>query len=279
MKFLFIAFYRAVTVLAGVALIALGSGCSKSPPEKEEVVWVNKSENLPQHTHHLKFDSRHLGHPVGVSVKLPKRYQQETRRYPVIYFLHGMGGNEVSDVAGFLEFLQPIIEQHNLPEPIVVFPNGGLSQYQGKVEPMIIEELIPYIDAHYRTIDRPQARILSGFSMGGAGAIRLPIRHPTLFGGAASWAGGMWHKDFKLLQDAATNAELLKANGFFALMINGEHDKPETFAALEKVFAEADVDHQRIVLPGLDHNFGLYLQQTGDRYGQFLHQLWSGQNF
>lgn len=272
-------FYRLMTTLVGVLLLIAGTGCKKSPPTAEPVVWVNKPEKLPPHTVHMALDSRHLGHPVGITIKLPPRYKQETRRYPVIYFLHGMGGNESSDVAGFAGYVDAIVAKHDLPQPVIVFPNGGLSQYQGKVEPMIIEELIPYIDQHYRTIARPQARLLSGFSMGGAGAIRLPIRHPDLFGGAVSWGGGMWYKDFKLLEDAATNAGRLKGNGFFALMINGEHDRPDTFAALEGVFAENAVKHERIVLPGVGHNFGLYLQQTGARYGEFLLNLWADQDF
>ncbi len=271
--------HRLLMILIGVLLLFAGTGCKKPQKEPETVVWVNKPEKLPPHTLHLELASRHMGHPVGITIKLPAGYKQETRRYPVIYFLHGMGGNEISDVAGFTGFVESIVAAHNLPDPIIVFPNGGLSQYQGKVEPMIIEELIPYVDKRYRTVDRPQARILSGFSMGGAGAIRLPIRHPHLFGGAASWAGGMWHKDFKLLEDAANHAERLKSNGFFALMINGEFDRPDTFAVLESVFAENGVGHERIVLPELDHNFGLYLQQTRDRYGEFLVNLWAGQDF
>lgn len=250
-------------------LVALGLGllaCSK----KEKVVWVNQLDPAIKHAEHFVLESQALGHGVGVSVHLPSDYISSTKRYPVIYFLHGVGGDETSDIEGFMSFLQPLIERYALPEPIVVFPNGGSSQYQGQVEPMIIEELIPYIDNRYRTIAQTESRIATGFSMGGAGAVRLAIRYPNVFGGAASWAGGMWHKDHVLFEAAATNAPILKANGFHALMINGEQDRPTVFARLEDVLDEHSVDNKRVVLDGVNHDFSLYLERSDDLFGEFL---------
>lgn len=250
--------------------------CSKSKheePEQPEVTWVNTLDPSIDNAEHWVFKSRALGHDVGVSVYLPEDYASGGKHHPVIYFLHGTGGDETSDVKGFSQFLKPILALYDLPKPIIVFPNGGTSQFQGKVEPMIIEDLIPRIDKRYRTHPRAEFRTAAGFSMGGAGAVRLAIRHPDTFGGAASFGGGMWSKDVKLLKAAADNAAVLRDNGFAALMVNGSEDRPDVFVQLEEVFNRHLVNHRRIVLPEVGHDFGAYMEKSAELYGDFLHQL------
>lgn len=253
--------------------VVMSTACSERDSGQEQVVWVNKLNPQLSNAEHFVLDSQEAGHEVGVAVHLPADYSSSKKQYPVVYFLHGVGGDETTDVEGFISFLQPVLAQYQLPEPIVVFPNGGRSQYQGQIEPMIINELIPYIDSRYRTISCTGFRTTAGFSMGGAGAIRLAIRHPEVFGGAVSWAGGMWHKDTDLLNAAAANAPVLRANGFYALMINGEHDRPDVFARLAEVFNEHSVNNKRVVLENVDHDYGLYLQKTGALYGTFIETL------
>lgn len=259
--------------VALIMFIVIMSACTENDHDKVDVVWVSKLDVTLNNAEHFALSSQALGHEVGVSVHLPSDYTSTHKRYPVIYFLHGKGADETTDVKGFMSFLQPILKEYRLPEPIVVFPNGGVSQYQGQIESMIIDELIPYVDTRYRTLARAEFRTAAGFSMGGAGAIRLAIRHPRAFGGAISWAGGMWHKDNALLEAAATHAPILNANGFYALMINGEHDRPEVFARLENVFNEHSVNNQRVVLEGVGHDFGLYQRKTAALYGEFLRTL------
>lgn len=271
-------FARLAPALFWVSLSLILTACSK----KEGVVWVNPLDPSLKQAQHLVLDSGALGHSVGVSVHLPEDYRNSQKSYPVIYFLHGVGGDEVSDVAGFMAFLRPILEEYQMQEPIVVFPNGGVSNYQGQVEPMIIGELIPFIDRHYRTIAKAQFRAVTGFSMGGAGAIRLSIRYPGTFGGAVSWGGGMWRKDTVLLNAAAANAPKLRADGYYALMINGEHDNPAIFAPLQSVLNKYSVANERVVLNGVDHNLSVYMQRSEALFGDFLQKTFgksaSGEN-
>src|SRR5690606_37606006 len=238
-------FTRCVSMLSVAVVSCALSACGKW---RNEVTWVNPLKPLPDNAEHFVLESAAMGHPVGVSVQLPPDYFTSERQYPVIYFLHGSGGHESSDVIGFLKFMRLILRERGLQEPIVVFPIGGSSQYQGSVETMIMDELIPHIDSRFRTVPHARQRLVAGFSMGGAGAIRLSIRHPDSFGGAVSWAGGMWHKDEALLEAVVANAEQLKANGFTALMINGENDRAQVFARLESLFNEQGVDNRRVVL-------------------------------
>src|SRR4051812_1614914 len=132
---------------------------------------------------------------IGYSLYLPPEYAKSEARYPVIYFLHGAGGNENSDAGGFSGAVDRAIRARVMPPAICVFPNGGLSGYRDRpgtrvlVETFIITELLPEIDARYRTRASRSGRALAGFSMGGGGAVRLAMKYPELFCAAGSWGG------------------------------------------------------------------------------------------
>jgi S-formylglutathione hydrolase len=132
-----------------------------------------------------------------VSVYLPASYAKEkARRYPVIYFLHGFTDSEEKWFRGPNHWI-------NLPtvlnrafgasgsrEMIVVMPNAftkfegsfyGSSVNTGDWEGFISQELVAYIDSHYRTLAQPSSRGLAGHSMGGYGTIRIGMTHPEVF--------------------------------------------------------------------------------------------------
>jgi S-formylglutathione hydrolase FrmB len=137
-------------------------------------------------------------------VYLPPSYDRDSeRRYPVIYLLHGMNGTEIHwIVQGRADrTVEAMIGAGQLRECIVVMPNdGGYGQgtfyvdwYDGtgNFEQYILYDLIPFIDAEFRTIPERQCRVVGGYSMGGFGAFSLALRHPSLFGAAASMSGGL----------------------------------------------------------------------------------------
>jgi endo-1,4-beta-xylanase len=235
------------------------------------VSWVNPQlPDGPGLAHHV-LASKIMNHDVGYVVWTPKDYDDSgTTRYPVIYFLHGMGGNEASDSAGFSELAARGINAGTLQPAICVFPNGGRSGYRGEVEKMIIEELIPLIDKNYPTKAEARSRAVAGFSMGGAGAVRLSMIHPEMFCVAGSWGGGMWRDADTLLAAAEKEAETLKSNHFAVLLINGDQDRPEAFTALADKLILLEIEHLVVILKDTPHNLGLYYQHTGDRMIQFL---------
>jgi S-formylglutathione hydrolase FrmB len=86
---------------------------------------------------------------------------------------------------------------------LVIFPNGLASSMwcdskDGAVpmETIVIKELLPLIDATFRTIAAREGRIIEGFSMGGYGAARLGFKYPQLFGAVSILAGGPLDLDF-----------------------------------------------------------------------------------
>ncbi|MGH9138003.1 MAG: alpha/beta hydrolase, partial [Acidimicrobiales bacterium] len=132
---------------------------------------------------------------VDVRILLPAGYDDPARaatRYPVLYLLHGMSGDETdwTDLTDVEELTAP----HDL---IVVMPDGGRDGFYSdwlvgpQWETFHIGELIPFVDENYRTVATRQARAIAGLSMGGYGAMVYAARHPDLFVAAASFSGAV----------------------------------------------------------------------------------------
>ncbi|MGB8495817.1 MAG: alpha/beta hydrolase-fold protein [Candidatus Acidiferrum sp.] len=132
-----------------------------------------------------------------VSIYLPASYASEkTRRYPVIYMLHGFTDSDdkwfglTKHWINLPEVLDKTFGEPGTREMIVVMPNA-FTRYQGSMysdsvttgnwEDFIVRELVPYIDAHYRTHPQAASRGLAGHSMGGYGTLRIGMRHPDVF--------------------------------------------------------------------------------------------------
>ena len=132
-----------------------------------------------------------------ITIYLPPGYDRvTTRRYPVVYLLHGMTSDPVEWLDGSYQGLNLSVAMDGLAgagltEYIVVMPladNGyGGSFYVnsaafGKWEDFVVEELVPFVDARFRTLRAPRSRGLAGQSMGGFGALYLGGRHADTFG-------------------------------------------------------------------------------------------------
>ena len=134
-------------------------------------------------------DSKVLGRPVGYCVVLPPSYDQnKTRKYPVLYFFHGLGDNEQMFIhGGAFNLVQDLWERKQIGEFLIVTPAAGASFYinsrSGKVhyEDFLVQEFLPQIETRYRTSAGRSSRGVSGVSMGGYGALHLAFRHPELF--------------------------------------------------------------------------------------------------
>ena len=160
-----------------------------------EINWVNPPAAKPAGVQHRVLRSASMQRDVGYNIYLPPDYESSGKRYPVIYWLHGAGGNESSTLWVAEEYQKAIAA--GLTEPaILVFPNGGRrTEYRDwkpqnvMPETMIIRELIPHIDATFRTIATPAGRSLEGMSMGANGALKLAFKYPELFHSVVAYAG------------------------------------------------------------------------------------------
>ena len=144
---------------------------------------------------HETFACRSMKTDVGYAVVLPPSYKMGAQRYPVVYWLHGGGGNECSSLFTARSWYE-LCHAQQVQEVILVYPNGFRSGYmdhydgQVMVETMIIKELIPRVDERYRTISSRAGRAVHGFSMGASGSLKFAIKYPHLFSSAVAYGGG-----------------------------------------------------------------------------------------
>ncbi|MEW4491025.1 alpha/beta fold hydrolase [Thalassoglobus sp. JC818] len=158
---------------------------------------VVEGTNLYYHT----FPSTTVGEDVSYVIYLPPSYdEQPEKKFPVVYWLHGIGGSQ-QGLPAMSQRMTEAIEAEKMQATIVVYVNGMVRSSfvdskdgQVPVETVAIQELIPHIDANYRTIATRNGRMIEGFSMGGAGAAKWAFRHPELFG-SLSIIDGALHKD------------------------------------------------------------------------------------
>jgi len=165
-----------------------------------------------------KFHSDALGVDKDVRVYLPAGYEAGGKHYPVLYYLHGLTGDE----SNWIEHghLDKVADSLGL-QAIVVMPDGDNNFYVDskmtvdydacmrdgtglmlpqqpkaktctrtwKYETYITHDLIGWVDKTYRTIPSREGRGVAGLSMGGYGSLMLSMRHPDLFAAAASHSG------------------------------------------------------------------------------------------
>jgi len=173
-----------------------------------------------------------------VSVYLPASYAQDkSRSYPVIYFLHGFTDSEDKWFRGPNHWINlPSVLNRAFGEPgnremIVVMPNAftkfegsfyGTSANTGDWDGFISQELVAYIDGHYRTLAQPTSRGLAGHSMGGYGTIRIGMRHPEVFSSIYSLSpccldnSDLQMNDGMKGAEAVTSADQIHTAPFFA---------------------------------------------------------------
>ena len=177
------------TLLFGLAYQSLNAQQVGQRLRDRDPTWLQTPVVTGDRLHYETFDSRIAGEPVSYVIYLPPGYEEsDDRRYPVVYWLHGIGGSQ-QGVPLLTERVTAAIEAKQSPAMIFVFVNGMIrsswvDSYDGKVpvESVAIKELIPLIDKKYRTLATREGRMIEGFSMGGSGAAKWGFRHPDLFG-------------------------------------------------------------------------------------------------
>lgn len=127
--------------------------------------------------------------PVRYCAFLPDSYDQDkTRRYPVLYYLHGLGDDEQSLLNfGGWDVIAELRRQGKIGDFIVLAPRGGhtfyLNSADGKVkyEDFFMKEFVPQMEKKYRAEGTRATRGITGVSMGGYGALRLAFKYPDEF--------------------------------------------------------------------------------------------------
>src|SRR5579871_3187399 len=171
-----------------------------------------------------------------VWVYLPPSYaKQSGRRYPVLYFLHGYTAHAETywKMMSVPETADQAMSGGALKEMILVLPDaytvydGSMysnSPTTGDWEDYISQDLVSYIDSHYRTIASREARGLAGHSMGGYGTVRIGMKHPEVFSALYAMSSCCLMNNPQLRPASATAANQTKQGrgGAFAKVISAE---------------------------------------------------------
>jgi S-formylglutathione hydrolase FrmB len=188
---------RAACVAALVAaslLLACPSAPAAAAANRLQLV---SSKQLDPRLLELTMRTPAIAGQVKVRVLLPAGYAGSGRRYPVLYLLHGSS----ADASQWTTTQKG--EQYTAQLPlIVVMPDGGVGgEYTNwsnggaggppEWETFHIDQLLPWIDAHFRTIATRSGRAIAGESMGGLGTMEYAARFPDKFAVAASLSGAV----------------------------------------------------------------------------------------
>lgn len=188
-------------LLAGRLAVA---SAAREPSRKTEdqVQWVTPAVRAP-HLQHRVFFSAAAKSKVSFHIYTPEAYDRDkTLRFPVIYWLHGHGGG-LRGLPKLVPYFDRAMAARKMPPALIVFPNGlaeGMwcDSKDGRtpVETIVVKELVPYVDANFRTIASREGRLVEGFSMGGYGAARLGLKYSDIFGAASILGAGPMQRRF-----------------------------------------------------------------------------------
>jgi len=143
-----------------------------------------------------------LKRAVRYCALLPPSYDtQKTRRYPILYFLHGLGQDERALIeSGGWALVEDLRMSGAIGEFLIVTPDAGNSFYinsrdgKQRYEDFFIREFMPVIERRYRARATQDARAISGVSMGGYGALRFAFKYPQMFHGVSAHSAALIEK-------------------------------------------------------------------------------------
>ncbi len=148
-------------------------------------------------------NSRILRRVVHYCVQLPPGYEANDskhvpRRYPVLYFLHGLGQNEQTLInTGGWNLIEDLRQQHKIGDFLMAAPEGMRSFYINSADGSVryseffLREFMPYIESKYRIRPGRAGRAITGVSMGGYGALRFAFAHPELFSSVSAQSAAL----------------------------------------------------------------------------------------
>lgn len=189
-----------LAALVSVLLFSIPVQGQQQKKKRKPFQWVNELRQEIPGVKHATFRSPSMNVDVGYCIYLPPQYrnaENKTKRFPVVYYLHGgRPGSEIKSVK-LAQYIDKQISAGKVDPMIYVFVNGGpVSHYNlpdrkhAMGADVFVKELIPHIDATYRTIADRKGRAIEGFSQGGRGTTRIMFKHPELFCSAAPGGAG-----------------------------------------------------------------------------------------
>ncbi|MFB3828211.1 MAG: alpha/beta hydrolase-fold protein [Bryobacteraceae bacterium] len=293
--------------LFGLALAAAQTAPYSGPPIRYEygsMDWVDPDRTTPEGAVYKTFRSPTIQADVSYLVYLPPDYEQRgDSRYPVLYELPASGGTPSRDMAEIVKRVDAGIRAHRLLPMIIIGVNGlrGNTMYCDSrdglypLETVIVKDLIPHVDATYRTVASREGRALNGFSMGGFGAAHLGFKFPDLFGVISIMAPPLLGPELKQPLPAkawsrlfptamAGDLEYFRANDPFTLAEkNAAKLRDRTVIRIvahweneQWLWPQCEKLHQVLLRNMVPHEFYFLMNVKGHNRGQCLNTMGDG---
>lgn len=247
----------------------------------------------------VTFDGPISGKKITFALYLPPDYENGADSLPVIYNLHGIGGNYQSGTVNVVKSYEQALSKGLIRPAVIVFPDGLNDSFWADskdgsvmVETNVIHEILPYVESNYRVKYGRCYRVIQGFSMGGAGAVELAAKYPELFVACVNYDGAVgairdwksistyhpgiaekmfsndsiYFKDFCHWENLNKNMDYLRENLLFKFSIGALKAGNEE---LKKYFYDNNLEleyYQSLC----DHNFTCILEENGETNWMFI---------
>jgi enterochelin esterase-like enzyme len=235
----------------------------------------------------LNYRSASLGREREAVVYLPPGYESGSGRYPVLYLLHGAGGDERTwiDRQQANVILDNLLADGRLAPLIVVMPYGyttrleegqrrrGAADYKTDMEEFAVDfigDLIPQVESRYRVLADREHRAIAGLSMGGGQSLAIGLSHPGMFTAVAAFSSAMQIANNTAwggidMEDVLADAG--KINESLDLLWIG-CGTDDTLFNVNKAFSEQLTEH------GVEHTFRVTLGgHTPDVWSRYLYEV------
>lgn len=230
------------------------------------------------------------GRDISFQVYTPPGYAFDpTRHYPVVLSLHGIGGTSLQRANLYAPTLDARITSGDILPMIWVFPDGQQDAFYGdafdghkQVYSNVIGEVLPYVEANYRSIAIRSHRAMEGFSMGGYGAVLYAAKHPELFSASVEYGGplGQWQDlmrfnrtiaeemydaveanflPYSIWDVTTSNAAALRSQVAFKMIVGDQDAQVHSNLRFRDHLQSLGIDPHFQILPGVEHVGGAYL--------------------
>lgn len=262
------------TILLLLAASLVHPLCSQQYTQAPDGFDVPKKEINHGHIDTLRYESTTVGCSRRALVYTPPGFSN-TKKYPVLYLLHGIGGDEKEWLLqGNPQTILDNLYADNKVEPmIVVLPNGramtddrpvGNIMEPAKVQAFatfekdLIVDLIPTVDAAYPTLKDAAHRAIAGLSMGGGQSLNFGLGHPDIF----SWVGAFSSApNTKTPQELVPHPDETKTRYRLIWISCGDQDGLLSFSSRTHDYLTSNqIKHGYQVIPGGYHDFKVWKQ-------------------
>jgi len=213
-------------------------------PAKDQDFYAERMDVLHGNVQQVLFPSKSTNSVKRAFVYTPPTYGKDNKKYPVLYLQHGWGEDETAwSNQGHANLIMDNLIAEGKIKPFIIVMTYGLTNdvkfgtigsFTAKeFETLLVDELVPYIDANFRTIAKKDGRAMAGLSMGGVETKLITLRRPEVFGYYGLLSGGTYQpsdikdpKQVKMIFESCgskenpdgikSSVDALKAAGFNA---------------------------------------------------------------